>query len=240
MIERLLEYIFTLAETSLLRAGNIMRRFLQWINGTLMVDARGIYSQYERIRKALLAYHAGLIDEAMPTDPESSNPDHWPFDKVLQEFELYGAKVSQLEEWLDATTSSAAYINRRKTVASILGIAFGLVLAGFAQIRLFQPLEFAPDGDWFDVLDLIAAGVLMGLGTDYVHQIISVVTKGQRYLGAATSRQSSETVAIDVESLKLGFNTQLKEATSTLDERFAALEKALSGLGVDIEEPPST
>lgn len=240
LIERLLEYLFTLAEASLLRTGTVARSFLQWINGTLMVDARGVYAEYERIRKALLAYHAGLVNENMPKNPDSPNPDDWPFEKVLEQFELYGAKVAQLEEWLNTTTRSAAYINRRKTVAMVGGIIMGLALASVADIRLFQPIEFGSNGNWFDIIDLLAAGVLMGLGTDYVHQIVSVVTKGQRYLGAVSGRQPSETVKIDIGGFKADVDTQLHDATAGLDQRFAALEDALRNLGVDVEDPPST
>jgi hypothetical protein len=36
----------------------------------------------------------------------------------------------------------------------------------------------------FDGIDLLLAGVLMGLGTDWVHQVINILTKGQSLLGA--------------------------------------------------------
>lgn len=244
LIERLLEYIFTLAETSLLRAGNLAQRFLRWVNGTLMVDAREIYDQYERVRRALLAHHAGLVDETTPKNPESLDPDEWPFDKVLEQFEYYGTKVAQLEEWLDTTTSSTAYINRRKNVASILGVVIGLVLAALADIRLFSPFEFGPDADWFDIVDLIASGVLMGLGTDYVHQIIAVVTKGQRYLSAATGSKMSETVRIDTSGLQADFNQQLAGVNAEIEARFRQLENLIGERMTESnrsdEQPPST
>ncbi len=243
LIERMLEYIFTLAEVSLLRARRVMRTFFEWVNGTVMVDAREIYAQYERLREALLKHHTGLINKAAPKNPDSADPDDWPFEQVMEQFELYSTKVAQLEEWLDTTTSSQAYINRRKNVASVLGIIFGLALAAITSIRLFQPLGFGFEGmpgDAFDIVDLFAAGVLMGLGTDYVHQIISVVTKGQRYLSAASGRQAPRTVQIDMGQAKRDFGAQLSQTDTALDQRFQALENALGKLGVEVEEPPST
>jgi hypothetical protein len=247
LIERVLEYIFTLSETALLRARRVMRWFFEWVNGTIMVDAREIYAHYAKLRQTLLKYHTELIDETTPKNPASTNPDDWPFEQVMEQFELYSAKIAQLEEWLDTTTSSQAYINRRKNVASIMGVVMGLFLSVVAELRIFEPLGFGfagMPGEVFDVVDWIGAGVLMGLGTDYVHQVVSVLTKGQRFLGAATGRPAPRTVQVDLSAIRRDFDTQFETASQALEQRFEAVETALNRLGVDVDvdadEPPGT
>lgn len=248
LIERLLEFVFNLAESYLLRAGGVLRWLMEWINGTALVDAREIYRQYDKLREALLAYQTGLRDEeTAPIDPDSDDPDDWPLAMVQAEFERYAAKVARLDAWLKTTVKTADYVNRRKNIAAVLGIVLGIFLAWSAGVRLLQPLDFAlkgVGGNLFDIFDLLLAGVLMGLGTDYVHQVIAVLTKGQRYLSAAAGRPAPETVMVDLAQLRGNIDGQVSSASVVVEERLNAIEEALIRLGArvprDSSQPPST
>jgi hypothetical protein len=123
----------------------------------------------------------------------------------------------------------------------------GVILAATSNVRLFQPLNVHVSGlgqDVFDVLDMLMAGVLMGLGTDYVHQVINVVAKGQRYLGAATGQQPLQTTTLDWETIREQMDAQMRQSTARLDRRLAAFERSLAQRGIDLsrsdDEPPST
>ena len=246
LIERLLEFLFNLAESYLLKAGGILRGIMRWINGTALVDAREVYEEYDKLRKALLDRKI-LADRAMPTNAQSANPEEWPLEKLEAELRTYENKVKQLDEWLHATVKSKAYVSRRKNVAATLGIVLGVILAATSDVRLFQPLNVHVNGlgqDIFDALDMLMAGVLMGLGTDYVHQVINVVAKGQRYLGAATGQQPLATTTLDWESIREQMDAQLRQSTASLEQRLQEFERTLERRGIDLsrgnDEPPST
>lgn len=248
LIERLLEFLFNLAESYLLRAGGWLHTLMEWVNGTALVDAREIYRRYDKLREALLAYQTGLRDEqTTPVNPDSDSIEEWPLAQVQAEFERYAAKVARLDAWLRTTTKSVDYVNRRKNVAAGLGMVLGIALAAVAGVRLLQPLDFVlkgVGGDVFDIFDLLAAGVLMGLGTDYVHQVVAVLTKSQRYLSAAAGRPAPETVTLDLGLIRQSADSQISGASTVLDERLNAIEEALVRLGArippDSSQPPST
>ncbi len=246
LIERLLEYLFNLAESYLLKAGRFLRGLMQWINGTALVDAREIYEEYDRLRKALVDRKI-LGDRLTTTNARSANPEEWPLEKLEAELASYEKKVRELDEWLHTTVKSKAYVARRKNVAATLGIVLGVLLAATSDVRLFQPLNVHVSSlgqDLFDVLDMLMAGVLMGLGTDYVHQVINVVAKGQRYLGAATGQQPLQTTTLDWNAIREQMDAQLRASTASLDKRLAEFERMLAQRGIDLsrsdDEPPST
>ncbi len=245
LIERLLEFLFNLAESYLLKAGRFLRGLMQWINGTALVDAREVYEEYDRLRKALV--DRKILGDRAPTKANSPNPEDWPLEKLETELASYEKKVRELDEWLHTTVKSKAYVARRKNVAATLGIVLGVILAATSDVRLFQPLNVHVSGvgkDVFDVLDMLMAGVLMGLGTDYVHQVINVVAKGQRYLGAATGQQPLQTTTLDWNLIREQMDAQLRTSTAQLDQRLAEFERMLARQGVDLsrsdDEPPST
>jgi hypothetical protein len=68
---------------------------------------------------------------------------------------------------------SPEYVARKKMAAAVLSVVFGVLLALGANLRLFEPIGVnVADSfqDAFKVIDLVLAGILMGLGTDWVHQ----------------------------------------------------------------------
>ena len=246
LIERLLEFLFNLAESYLLKAGRFLRRLMQWINGTALVDARDVYKEYDRLRKALVDRKI-LGDRLTATNARSAAPEEWPLEKLEQELATYEKKVRELDKWLHTTVKSKAYVSHRKNVAATIGIVLGVLLAATSDVRLFQPLNVHISGigkDVFDVLDMLMAGVLMGLGTDYVHQVINVVAKGQRYLGAATGQPPLQTTTLDWNAIREQMDAQLRASTAEFDRRLAEFEQSLSRRGIDLsrsdDEPPST
>ncbi len=246
LIERLLEFLFNLAESYLLKAGRWLRGLMRWINGTALVDAREVYEEYDRLRKALVDRKI-LSNRNLPTRANSPNPEEWPLEKLEAELSDYEKKVKELDDWLRTTVKSKAYVARRKNVAATIGIVLGVILAATSDVRLFQPLNVHVNGlgqDIFDALDMVMAGILMGLGTDYVHQVINVVAKGQRYLSAATGQQPLQTTTLDWALIREQMDAQLRASTAEIENRLAEFERAAARRGIDLsrgeDEPPST
>ncbi|MBP8973165.1 MAG: hypothetical protein KBH93_04750 [Anaerolineae bacterium] len=217
LIERALEFIFTWSQRAALDATSSMRGIATRITGLVKVDFRQAYEQLDELSEALLRRQkAGVPAEA--GDPSAEDPADWPLYHLEQQLTAVETLLTSTEEKLKQILDSPLYKERKKMVAGVLSIIMGVLLAFATGLRLFEPLDVQVTG-WFEgtfkIIDITLAGVLMGLGTDWVHQVISMLTKGQRALGRA-----GETVKFDPEEIK-------NLAAEAIQEEFDAQWQAL-------------
>jgi hypothetical protein len=199
LIERALEFIFAWSQRAALDATSSLRGIATRITGLVAVDFRQAYEQLDHLSAALMRrQQAGL--NAAYGDPTSEDPADWPLHHLEEQLTAVESLLTTTEAKLKQILDSPLYKERKKMVAGVLSIIMGLLLAFATGLRLFEPLDVQVTG-WFErtfsVIDTVLAGILMGLGTDWVHQVISVLTKGQRALGRA-----GDTVKFDPEEVK--------------------------------------
>ena len=138
---------------------------------------------------------------------------------------------------------SDLYKTRKKMTAALLSIVMGVALALVANVRLFKPLDIVP-ADWlnqsvFDGVDLVLAGALMGLGTDWVHQVISILTKGQGFLGRASGGEpGQETVKVDLDQVKALVSEALQTEVVAQEKRLREEAERKLGEITRPGEPP--
>lgn len=88
-------------------------------------------------------------------------------------------KVAQLESQLEAAQNrlteflkSPTYLSRKRTLAVILGIVIGLILAFTVQIKMFALLGIELPWGWADML---VTGLVIGTGSAPVHSLIGLL-----------------------------------------------------------------
>ncbi len=221
LIERLIEALFSWSERALLDVSRGFVWFANWLNGTAVSTARDIWHTMEQLNEVKAKLMKGATIDG--TNPDSLNPADWPLDKVEAEIERMDRLAKKVKEELTAVTNSEQYRNHRKSVAMWLSIGFGLVLAFGTQIRLFDPLGITVGGTPFEIADIAMAGLLMGLGTDYVHQFVNVFAKGQRLLG---TRAEQPAVQIDMAAIRTQIAADFKQE---MDTRVKEIEEQLGG-----------
>lgn len=227
LIERLIEALFSWAERALLDVSRGFTWLANWLNGTAVATAHDIWNAMERLNEAKAKLVKGTTHDG--TNPDSPNPEDWPLDKVEAELERMDRLAKKVKDELDAVTSSDQYRNHRKSVAMWLSVGFGLVLSFGAHMRLFEPLGITVGGSAFEIADVAMAGLLMGFGTDYVHQFVNVFAKGQRLLGA---RADQPAMQIDMTAIRAQIATDFKQE---MDARVKEIEEKLGG-SVDITD----
>lgn len=217
LIERTLEFIFAWSQRAALDATSSMRGIATRITGLVKVDFRQAYEQLDELSDALLRRQkAGVPAEV--GDPGAQDPAEWPLYHLEEQLTAVETLLTSTEAKLKQILDSPLYKERKKMVAGVMSIIMGVLLAFATSLRLFEPLDVQVTG-WFagtfKIIDIVLAGVLMGLGTDWVHQVISVLTKGQRALGRA-----GETVKFDPDEIK-------NLAAEAIQEEFDAQWRAL-------------
>ncbi|MCZ7541383.1 MAG: hypothetical protein M5U29_16020 [Anaerolineae bacterium] len=217
LIERTLEFIFAWSQRAALDATSSMRGIATRITGLVKVDFRQAYRQLDELSAALLRRQSAGV-HAEYGDPTSEDPADWPLQQLEEHLTAVESLLTTTETKLKQILDSPLYKERKKMVAGVLSIIMGVLLAFATGLRLFEPLDVRVTG-WFEgtfkIIDIVLAGVLMGLGTDWVHQVISVLTKGQRALGRA-----GESVKFDPEEIK-------NLAAEAIQEEFDAQWRAL-------------
>ncbi len=203
LIERVLEFVFSWAQRAALDATSTLHGLASTLSGGVTVDLRRAYEKLDALNEMLVEIKgrglpitkseggAAAGAAAVAADISTSGAeDDWPFARLAEQAEQLDKTLAQAESNLKTLVNSPIYKARKKVVAAVLSIVMGILLAFAADLRLFAPLDVTVTG-WFEepfkFLDLILAGALMGLGTDWVHQLISVLTKGQSLLGARAS-----------------------------------------------------
>lgn len=228
LIERALEFLFTWSQRAVLDATSSMRGTAARISGLVRVDVRQAYERFDELSDALRRrQHAGLPAEA--GDPTAADPAEWPLHDLETQLSAIEKLLTDTEATLKQIMDSPLYKERKKMVAGVLSIILGILLAFTANLRLFEPLDVQVT-DWFTgtfkVIDTVLAGILMGLGTDWVHQVISILTKGQRALGRAGegSRLNVEDIeSAAAEAIQQEFDRRWRELRQQMETQIADL-----------------
>jgi hypothetical protein len=224
LIERTLEFLFSWSQRAVLDATSSMRGVAARISGLVEVDVRQIWQQADQLTRAITQVKSGA--GAQVADPDSADPTQWPLEKLQAQLDAVTQTLTDTNTRIQQIMSSDLYKDRRKMVAGVLSIAMGIVLAVAANLRLFKPLDVVPP-HWFskpfDGIDLLLAGVLMGLGTDWVHQVINILTKGQSLLGAraeggGTQLDVSQIEDMASQAIQQAFDQRMKEVREQVEQ----------------------
>ncbi|NLX09013.1 MAG: peptidoglycan DD-metalloendopeptidase family protein [Chloroflexi bacterium] len=220
LIERILEFLFTWVERAVVDANNFLHSLAIRLTGLLQVDLKRAWKELNEL-KALVLAHQLNRDLKQVANPASVDPAEWPLELI--EVRLLEAQqtFARGELMLRNALSSDVYIARKKIVAVWLSVLMGLALAFTSQLRLFQPLGIEVAGwfkDPFDWIDLVLAGVLMGLGTEWVHQVIGVLIQGKGLLGRAAggSLDADQVRALAQVAIEKEFQGQLNSLRDEL------------------------
>ncbi len=191
MIERILEFIFNWVERAVLDATSTLNNFASGLTGLVQVDLHKAWDDLDKVTHAMLQRQ---VSEEAPDkgDPNSPDPADWPLAVLEVRLIDAKAKLNQTQDVVKKSLSSPLYVARKKLAASVISIVFGIALAFTASLRVFEPLGVSV-GNWFDgpfdFLDKILAGMLMGMGTDWVHQVIGLLIQGKGALGRTAGGQ---------------------------------------------------
>lgn len=191
LIERTLEFLFNWVERAILDASHTLHQVLARVAGLVEIDLRNAWENVAQLSVAFETRRAHP-DLAL-NDPESPNPEDWPLALLEERLEAARDLFEKAQDTIESALKSPLYVARKKVAAMVLSIVFGVALALTGSMRLFEPLGVNVAG-WidgaFDIFDTLLAGVLMGLGTDWVHQVIGLLVNGKGLLGrAATGAQ---------------------------------------------------
>jgi len=198
LIERTLEFLFNWVERAILDASHTLHVTLARVAGLVEIDVHNAWQNVTQLSTAFTTRQAHP-DLAL-NDPESPNPEDWPLAVLEQRLEEARDLFEKAQETIETALSSPLYVSRKKVAAMVLSVVFGVALSLTGSMRLFEPLGVNVaswiDGP-FNIFDTVLAGVLMGLGTDWVHQVIGLLVNGKGLLGRAApgSQVDSEQVA---------------------------------------------
>lgn len=200
LIERTIEFLFDWVERAIMDAGHRLNNWMSQLTGVISTDFRQTWQKISLLTDTLLKQEvAGRAPEV--GDPDSNNPEDWPLAKLEQQIEQTQKTLKAAEKLVDTVLRSPDYVSRKKSAAAILSLVFGILLALVVNVRLFDPLGVEVSNSiegTFSAIDLVLAGILMGLGTEWVHQIIGVIIKGKGLLGRAAGGEGS----VDTTSLQ--------------------------------------
>ena len=82
---------------------------------------------------------------------------------------------------------------------------------------------------------MVLAGVLMGLGTDWVHQVIGVIIKGKGLLGRAAGGEDSSSTQLSDESIKALVDQTIQ---IELEKHFKNLRAQAEQVATNLVQPP--
>jgi hypothetical protein len=204
LIERTIEFLFNWVERAVLDTSHTLYSLAARLTGLVQIDLRQAWTQMNRLTSALVRR------EASGTAPASGNaasadPADWPLVQLQAQVEQAQKTLAQANKMIGTALKSPEYVARKKMMASVISIVMGILLALAASLRLFKPIGIVAPTDFEDVfneLDLVLAGVLMGLGTDWVHQVISLVISGKGLLGRAAGGDDSANVLPSEEAIQ--------------------------------------
>ncbi len=207
LIERTIEVIFTWTERALIDAGHRLNQFAGLITGLVSVDLRHAWDEVSQLTNALLQRQMTTKTQAFEGDSESNNPHDWPLAMLEERLKEAKQRVETAQLVMERSIKSPQFVAQKKMAAAVLSMGFGLVLATVASLRLFQPLGVEA-ASWFDepfdIVDLVMAGVLMGLGTEWVHQVIGILIKSKDALSRVglAGQAGSLITSMDLEQLR--------------------------------------
>lgn len=240
LIERVVEFLFSWAQRAALDATATLRKVAMWISGLVQVDFKQAWVELDKLTDAMVRRQTGGMAASFG-NPASNDPADWPLADLQERLDKVETLITDTQTRLEAIMSSDLYKSRKKMVAAVLSIAMGLMLAFSANLHVFEALDIDV-ADWFDgtfgVIDIILAGVLMGLGTDWVHQVINILTKGQGLLGRAAGGGSqldeAQVQQMVGDAVAQQLNAQVKQLGQDIVSGLRAAVQPGSG------EPPAT
>jgi hypothetical protein len=198
LIERTIEFLFNWVERAILDTGHTLHNLAGRVTGLVQMDLRPAGQQVNSLTSALAKRDAsGTAPDAGNAD--SPNPADWPLAKLQAQLEQSQKTLEQFNTMIETALKSPEYVARKKIMASVISIVMGTLLAFAASLHLFEALDVSVASwfqDSFSILDKVMAGVLMGLGTDWVHQVIGVIIQGKGLLGRAGGGDSGTTWSI--------------------------------------------
>lgn len=203
LIERTLEFLFTWVERAVLDVSHSLHTLSIRLTGLVQVDLRKAWDELDELTDAMLHRQRSALPTA-EGNPASTNPSDWPL-SVL-ELRLLDAKdkLNQAQGVIKEAMKSPLYTSRKKMAANWISIFFGIGLALTSSLRLFEPMGIQVADSIrgsFTVADMVLAGILMGLGTDWVHQVIGLVVQGKGLLGRAAGGTPESQQQINTEQL---------------------------------------
>ncbi len=231
LIERTIEFLFNWAERAVLDATHYLHGIASRVTGLVQVDLKTAWKNLNKLRTAVLTRQ---MQAAAPqsTDADSPDMEHWPLE--LLEARLIDAQrlFAEAQDSVKTAMDSKVYILRKKMAAGWISMLLGVILGFSADLRLFQPLGVSVDADLFDKFDIVMAGVLMGLGTEWVHQVIGLLIQGKGLLGRAAG--GSDTV--DLEQVKALTTLAVQEA---LRDQAEKLKDQATETAQNLIQPPT-
>jgi hypothetical protein len=228
LIERTLEILFNWVERALLDASHTLNRLATRVTGLVQVDFRQAWQNLDELTNAMLRRETPQ-EAPYVGDSDSADPAEWPLAMLEERLREASATLETAQTVLEKALASPEYVARKKMAAAWLSIGLGIALALVGSLRLFEPLG-VDVADWFedafDVFDLILAGILMGLGTEWVHQVIGLLIKGKGFLGRAGTGSGQQ---IDPEQVRMLAELAVKETLETQANKLREdLEKEFS------------
>ena len=205
LIERTLEVIFTWIERTLLDATHTFNRFLTQVAGMVQVDFRDAWDDLNTLTNAMLRRKATSVQPYVG-DSDSEDPDDWPLAMLEARLMETKNRLDQAEAVIERAIDSPEFVTRKKIAAAWMSSILGVLLALGANLRLFDPIGVEPPGSFagtFDILDLIMAGLLMGMGTEWVHQVIGVLIKSKGALSRVGLASNSTGSQVDMEQVRM-------------------------------------
>ncbi len=227
LIERTIEFLFNWVERAVLDTSHSLYSLAARLTGLVQIDLRDAWKQTNKLASALVRRGATEMPPGAG-NANSADPADWPLAKLQAQVEQAQKTLAQANTVLGSALKSPEYVARKKMMASVISIFMGIMLALAASLRLFQPIGIVAPTDFEDVfnkIDVLLAGVLMGLGTDWVHQVISLVINGKGLLGRAAGGADSSSTLPSGESIK----TMVDQTVQT------ELEKQLKNLRTQAE-----
>lgn len=187
LIERTLEFLFNWVERALIDASHTLNDWARRLTGLVQIDLHKAWNDVEKLAEAMLKRDL-VPGQGGEGDPDSPFPEEWPLAKLELQLVAAKSKLETAQKVMNEAMDSPHYVARKKMAAAYLSMGMGILLALIAHLRLFDALGVSV-ADWFegpfDLIDLLLAGILMGLGTDWVHQVIGLLVQGKGLLGRA-------------------------------------------------------
>jgi hypothetical protein len=236
LIERTIEFLFNWVERAVLDTSHTLYGLASRLTGLVQIDLHDAWQQTNKLASALVQRGSTEVTPGAG-DATSADPADWPLAKLQAQVEQAQKTLAQTEKVLGTALKSPEYVARNKMIATVLSIVMGVLLALATSLRLFKPIGIVAPADFDDVftrLDLVLAGILMGLGTDWVHQVISLVISGKGLLGRAAGGSDSSSAQISDENIQAMVDQTIR---LELEKQFKNLRTQAENVAANLVQP---
>lgn len=192
VVERLLEAFFTWIERGTIsfrkEFTSSANRMFGWVStfmGTLQAMIDSTEPMQIRLKQHWDAFYRENSQLAKLLGEGKTSKEHLTdLTKTVEDLKMeYEKEVKAIEAFFD----SPGYMIQKKKIATLAGLILGIFTAISLDLTLIEPLHNLPslklgDFDLMEGVDIVLAGIIMGLGTDYIHQFLGLVTSGRSFL----------------------------------------------------------